>query len=73
MDLLIIDDFDFLICYFLKSQGQFSSSPIENSTRKYSLGSITSPPTVSLPTFSPIALEAGKTPLSGRSQNNIYS
>ncbi|CAO2591745.1 Protein aurora borealis [Lemmus lemmus] len=58
---------------FLKSQGQFSSSPIENSTRKYSLGSITSPPTLSVPTFSPIALEAGKTPLSEQRKYIFHS
>ncbi|CAO2591743.1 Protein aurora borealis [Lemmus lemmus] len=54
-------------------EGQFSSSPIENSTRKYSLGSITSPPTLSVPTFSPIALEAGKTPLSEQRKYIFHS
>ncbi|XP_057641909.1 protein aurora borealis [Chionomys nivalis] len=54
-------------------EGQFSSSPIENSTRKYSLGSIASPPTISLPTFSPIALEVGKTPLSEQRKYIFHS
>ncbi|XP_029328684.1 protein aurora borealis-like [Mus caroli] len=45
--------------------GQFSSSPIQNSVKKYSLGSVTtSPSAISSPTFSPIALQVGKTPLS---------
>lgn len=46
-------------------EGQFSSSPIQNSVKKYSLGSVTtSPSAISSPTFSPIALQGGKTPLS---------
>ncbi|XP_023565367.1 protein aurora borealis isoform X2 [Octodon degus] len=44
--------------------GQFSSSPIQGSAKKYSLGSITSPSAISSPTFSPVALQIGKTPLS---------
>ncbi|XP_068922885.1 protein aurora borealis isoform X1 [Petaurus breviceps papuanus] len=53
------------------NSGQFSSSPIRGGTRKYSLESITSPsfpqhpPTaIASPTFSPIAFQIGKTPLS---------
>eukprot|EP00069_Balaena_mysticetus_P000602 bmy_14695T0 len=46
------------------SSGQFSSSPIQGSAKKYSLGSITSPSPISSPTFSPIAFQIGKTPLS---------
>ncbi|XP_027700327.1 protein aurora borealis isoform X1 [Vombatus ursinus] len=53
------------------SSGQFSSSPIRGGTRKYSLESITSPSfpqhpptTIASPTFSPIAFQIGKTPLS---------
>ncbi|XP_031217225.1 protein aurora borealis isoform X2 [Mastomys coucha] len=46
-------------------EGQFSSSPIQNSAKKYSLGSVsTSPSALSSPTFSPIALKVGKTPRS---------
>ncbi|XP_005374249.1 PREDICTED: protein aurora borealis [Chinchilla lanigera] len=44
--------------------GQFSSSPIQGSAKKYSLGSMTSPSAISSPTFSPVALQIGKTPLS---------
>ncbi|XP_074047905.1 protein aurora borealis isoform X2 [Macrotis lagotis] len=53
------------------SSGQFSSSPIRGGTRKYSLESVTSPSfpqhpptTLASPTFSPIAFQIGKTPLS---------
>ncbi|XP_018102778.1 protein aurora borealis-like isoform X2 [Xenopus laevis] len=51
------------------SSGQFSSSPIQGGRRAYSLGSITSPTflekspaSVASPTFSPIAINLGKTP-----------
>lgn len=44
--------------------GQFSSSPIQDSAKKYSLGSVASPSPISSPTFSPIAFQTGKTPLS---------
>ncbi|XP_045833915.1 protein aurora borealis isoform X3 [Meles meles] len=46
------------------SSGQFSSSPIQDSAKKYSLGSITSPSPLTSPTFSPIAFQIRKTPLS---------
>ncbi|XP_015988890.2 protein aurora borealis isoform X1 [Rousettus aegyptiacus] len=46
------------------SSGQFSSSPIQGSAKKYSLGSVTNPSPISSPTFSPIAFQIGKTPLS---------
>ncbi|XP_003499464.1 protein aurora borealis isoform X3 [Cricetulus griseus] len=54
-------------------EGQFSSSPIQSNARKYSLGSITSPPAISLPTFSPIALQVGKTPLSEQRKFTFHS
>ncbi|XP_029397492.1 protein aurora borealis [Mus pahari] len=55
-------------------EGQFSSSPIQNSAKKYSLGSVTtSPSAVSSPTFSPIALQVGKTPLSEHRKFTFHS
>ncbi|XP_015399116.1 protein aurora borealis isoform X1 [Panthera tigris] len=55
------------------SSGQFSSSPIQGSTKKYSLGSVTSPSPISSPTFSPIALQIGKTPLSEQRKFTFHS
>ncbi|XP_016071956.1 PREDICTED: protein aurora borealis isoform X2 [Miniopterus natalensis] len=55
------------------SSGQFSSSPIQGSTKKYSLGSITSPSPISSPTFSPIAFQIGKTPLSEQRKLTFHS
>ncbi|XP_052046766.1 protein aurora borealis isoform X2 [Apodemus sylvaticus] len=53
---------------------QFSSSPIQNSAKKYSLGSITtSPSAISSPTFSPISLQVGKTPLSEHRKFTFHS
>ncbi|XP_051016862.1 protein aurora borealis [Acomys russatus] len=54
-------------------EGQFSSSPIQNSAKKYSLGSINSPSAISSPTFSPIALQIGKTPLSEQRKFTFHS
>ncbi|ELW47904.1 Protein aurora borealis [Tupaia chinensis] len=54
------------------SSGQFSSSPIQGSAKKYSLGSITSPP-ISSPTFSPIAFQIRKTPLSEQRKFTFHS
>nr|XP_019593706.1 PREDICTED: protein aurora borealis isoform X2 [Rhinolophus sinicus] len=54
------------------SSGQFSSSPIQGSAKKYSLGSITSPP-ISSPTFSPVAFQIGKTPLSEQRRFTVHS
>ncbi|MEE6507482.1 hypothetical protein FKM82_024498 [Ascaphus truei] len=52
------------------SSGQFSSSPIQGGRRAYSLGSITSPTflekspsSFASPSFSPIAVHLGKTPM----------
>ncbi|XP_045444648.1 protein aurora borealis isoform X3 [Pipistrellus kuhlii] len=55
------------------SSGQFSSSPIQGSAKKYSLGSITSPSTISSPTFSPITFQIGKTPLSEQRKLTFHS
>ncbi|XP_014637277.1 PREDICTED: protein aurora borealis isoform X2 [Ceratotherium simum simum] len=55
------------------SSGQFSSSPIQGSAKKYSLGSITSPSPISSPTFSPIAFQIGKTPLSEQRKFTFHS
>uniref|UniRef100_A0A8C0WY78 Protein aurora borealis n=1 Tax=Castor canadensis TaxID=51338 RepID=A0A8C0WY78_CASCN len=53
--------------------GQISSSPIHGSAKRYSLGSITSPSPISSPTFSPIALQIGKTPLSEQRKFAFHS
>ncbi|XP_019507691.1 PREDICTED: protein aurora borealis [Hipposideros armiger] len=55
------------------SSGQFSSSPIQGSAKKYSLGSINSPSPISSPTFSPIAFKIGKTPLSEQRRFTLHS
>ncbi|XP_004604080.1 protein aurora borealis [Sorex araneus] len=55
------------------SSGQFSSSPIRGSTKKYSLGSITSPSRISSPSFSPVAFQIGKTPLSEQRKLTLHS
>uniref|UniRef100_A0A8C8Z685 Protein aurora borealis n=1 Tax=Prolemur simus TaxID=1328070 RepID=A0A8C8Z685_PROSS len=55
------------------SSGQFSSSPIQASAKKYSLGSITSPSPISSPTFSPIAFQIRKTPLSEQRKFAFHS
>ncbi|XP_057563972.1 protein aurora borealis isoform X2 [Hippopotamus amphibius kiboko] len=55
------------------SSGQFSSSPIQGSAKRYSLGSITSPSPISSPTFSPIAFQIGKTPLSEQRKLTFHS
>ncbi|XP_055465534.1 protein aurora borealis [Psammomys obesus] len=54
-------------------EGQFSSSPIQHSAKKYSLGSINSPSAISSPTFSPISLQVGKTPLSEQRKFTFHS
>ncbi|EDM02417.1 similar to hypothetical protein FLJ22624, isoform CRA_a [Rattus norvegicus] len=55
-------------------EGQFSSSPIQNNAKKYSLGSLTtSPSAICSPTFSPIALQVGKTPLSEHRKFTFHS
>ncbi|XP_053419685.1 protein aurora borealis [Nycticebus coucang] len=53
--------------------GQFSSSPIKASAKKYSVGSITSPSPVSSPAFSPVAFHIGKTPLSEQRKFTFHS
>ncbi|XP_042541374.1 protein aurora borealis [Dipodomys spectabilis] len=55
------------------SSGQFSSSPIQGSSKRYSLGSITSPSAISSPTFSPVTLQVGKTPLSEQRKFPFHS
>ncbi|XP_035867192.1 protein aurora borealis isoform X2 [Phyllostomus discolor] len=55
------------------SSGQFSSSPIQGSAKKYSLGSITNPSPISSPTFSPIAFQIGKAPLSEQRKITFHS
>uniref|UniRef100_A0A8C9HBR9 Protein aurora borealis n=1 Tax=Piliocolobus tephrosceles TaxID=591936 RepID=A0A8C9HBR9_9PRIM len=55
------------------SSGQFSSSPIQASAKKYSLGSTTNPSPVSSPTFSPIEFQIGKTPLSEQRKFTVHS
>ncbi|XP_006899002.1 PREDICTED: protein aurora borealis-like [Elephantulus edwardii] len=46
------------------SSGQFSSSPIQDNVKKYSLGSTTGRSPISSPTLSPIAFQTGKASLS---------
>lgn len=53
--------------------GQFSSSPIRGNAQKYSLGSITSPSPISSPSFSPVAFQKGKTPLSEQRKVTLHS
>ncbi|XP_053521495.1 protein aurora borealis isoform X2 [Artibeus jamaicensis] len=55
------------------SSGQFSSSPIQGSAKKHSLGSITNPSPTSSPTFSPIAFQIGKAPLSEQRKITFHS
>ncbi|KAG8517538.1 Protein aurora borealis, partial [Galemys pyrenaicus] len=55
------------------SSGQFSSSPIHGSAKKYSLGSITSPSPISSPTFSPVTFKIGMTPLSEQRKFTLHS
>ncbi|CAI9178772.1 unnamed protein product [Rangifer tarandus platyrhynchus] len=55
------------------SSGQFSSSPIQDSAKRYSLGSVTNPSPVSSPTFSPVAIQIGKTPLSEQRKFAFHS
>ncbi|XP_005213896.1 protein aurora borealis isoform X4 [Bos taurus] len=57
------------LCY----TGQFSSSPIQDSAKRYSLGSITNPSPISSPTFSPVAFQIGKTPLSEQRKFAFHS
>ncbi|XP_055282424.1 protein aurora borealis [Moschus berezovskii] len=55
------------------SSGQFSSSPIQDSAKRYSLGSITNPSPISSPTFSPVAFQIGKNPLSEQRKFPFHS
>ncbi|KAM9192755.1 protein aurora borealis [Dugong dugon] len=55
------------------SSGQFSSSPIQDNVKKYSLGSITSHSPISSPTLSPIAFQIRKAPLSEQRKLTFHS
>ncbi|XP_037384846.1 protein aurora borealis isoform X2 [Talpa occidentalis] len=55
------------------SSGQFSSSPIHGSAKKYSLGSITNPSPIPSPTFSPVTFKIGMTPLSEQRKFTLHS
>ncbi|XP_075419100.1 protein aurora borealis isoform X2 [Tenrec ecaudatus] len=55
------------------SSGQFSSSPIQDNVKKYSLGSIASHSPISSPTLSPIAFQIGKVPLSEQRKLAFHS
>ncbi|XP_012578641.1 PREDICTED: protein aurora borealis [Condylura cristata] len=55
------------------SSGQFSSSPIHGSAKKYSLGSMTNPSPIPSPTFSPVTFKIGMTPLSEQRKFTLHS
>ncbi|XP_023403071.1 protein aurora borealis isoform X2 [Loxodonta africana] len=55
------------------SSGQFSSSPIQDNVKKYSLGSIASHSPISSPTLSPIAFQIRKAPLSEQRKLTFHS
>ncbi|XP_007946502.1 protein aurora borealis [Orycteropus afer afer] len=55
------------------SSAQFSSSPIQENGKKYSLGSIASHSPISSPTLSPIAFQIGKAPLSEQRKLAFHS